>query len=123
LKKAYPADADPFRPGGKPQVLYCGARAVKVRIAHRVASQHSWAEALSIACDAKIQWCVENSFELEREVLFASFSMEGLGSTQPFRFDMSANLFPQLEIIDDDKVPRLREANGTCLMCGGQDPR
>jgi hypothetical protein len=90
---------------------------------HGIAPEHGGAKSLSVTSDANVKGCVENAFELEREVLFASFSIEGLGSTQPFRVDMSANLFPQLEIVDDDKVPRLREANGTCLMCGGQGPR
>jgi len=60
---------------------------------HGVASEDGGAEALSIARDAKVQRCVEDAFQFEREVLFTSFSRKGLSSTRPLNLLVSTNFF------------------------------
>jgi len=90
---------------------------------HGIAPEHGGAKSLSVTSDANVKGCVENAFQFEREVFLPAFRRESCRGTQSLGLHVAANLFPNFEIIDDDEVPRLREANGTCLMRGGQDPR
>jgi hypothetical protein len=90
---------------------------------HGIAPEHCGAKSLSIACDANVKGCVENAFQFQGQVFSPSFRRESCRGTQPLGLHVAANLLPNFEIIDDDEIPWLREANGTSLMRGRQNPR
>src|ERR1019366_2831627 len=61
--------------------------------------------------------------EFVGEVLLLALAVEGFGGFQPVRFNVLADALAGLAIFDDEKIPRLHEADRAGVVRRGEDAR
>ena len=123
VQNADPSHPDTFSPRSQPEILDGATGAVQIRLAHRRTPQHMRAAALAAAGHTEIDRRFLDPFELQASIEGRAgpcISRGRLGirlGEKPFHSALRRAL------TDDNKIPRLHEADRAGLMRRGQHPR
>lgn len=113
----HPTNADIFRSGCQPEVLYGADGAVEVHFVLMCPPYDNGTRSASVTSDADADGRLQDTLQFERAVGLLPLVLEHLGGVQVCGLEGISHLLLDRGISDNNEIPGLHEANRRCMVC------